>query len=207
MKLGLISDVHGDPVALELAWAHLTVLGAERVLCAGDLVGYGPFPDRVVEFFRRHEIPSVRGNHDRWAAERPPWKRDQYGGGTPTRETVKYLRTLPPNHVLDLAGKVAVIVHGSPSSDLEFIKPRTHPPDVLSYYLNFLDTDLFIFGHTHEPAWFRCERGLAVNPGSLVSTPVTHTSRTFALVDTETLGVTFHDVESGEDVSVDPWGG
>jgi putative phosphoesterase len=43
MKLGLVSDVHADPVALELAWAHLTVLGADRIVCAGDVVGYGPF--------------------------------------------------------------------------------------------------------------------------------------------------------------------
>ena len=70
MKLGVISDIHGDPVGLELAWSHLTVMGADRIVCAGDLVGYGPFPDRVVAFLREHQIPSVRGNHDRWALER-----------------------------------------------------------------------------------------------------------------------------------------
>ena len=70
MKLGLISDIHGDAVALELAWANLTVLGADRIVCAGDLVGYGPHPDRVVAFLAEHGIDSVRGNHDRWALER-----------------------------------------------------------------------------------------------------------------------------------------
>ncbi len=70
MKLGIISDIHGDACALELAWAHLTVLGVDRIVCAGDLVGYGPHPDRVIEFVREHAIDRVRGNHDRWAIER-----------------------------------------------------------------------------------------------------------------------------------------
>ncbi len=70
MKLGLISDIHGDMVALELAWAHLTVMGADRIVCAGDLVGYGPHPDKIVAFLLDHGVESVRGNHDRWAVER-----------------------------------------------------------------------------------------------------------------------------------------
>ena len=93
VKLGLISDIHGDPVALELAWAHLTVLGADRIVCAGDLVGYGPFPDRVVAFLQRaRDRRRVRGNHDRWALERGPGGRDEFGGGTPIAETLEYLQ-------------------------------------------------------------------------------------------------------------------
>ena len=83
MKLGLISDIHGDPIALELAWAHLTAMRVDRIVCAGDLVGYGPFPDRVVAFLQERQIPSVRGNHDRWALQRGPGVPDEFGGGTP----------------------------------------------------------------------------------------------------------------------------
>ena len=89
MKLGVISDLHGDPVGLELAWSHLTVMGADRIVCAGDLAGYGPFPDRVVAFLKEHEIPSVRGNHDRWALERGPGVRDEFGGGTPSADDAR----------------------------------------------------------------------------------------------------------------------
>jgi predicted phosphodiesterase len=68
-----------------------------------------------------------------------------------------------------------------------------------------LNADLLVVGHTHEPMWFRCEWGLVVNPGSVVSMPVVKTSRTFALVDTTSLSVTFHDVESGEVIPLEPW--
>ena len=205
MKLGLISDVHGDPIALELAWSHLTVLGADRIVCAGDLVGYGPFPDRVVSFLIEHEIASVRGNHDRWALARGPGARDEFGGGMPSRETLDYLRTRPFDLLVAQDRTIGVVVHGSPRSDMEFVTRRTHPRKVLRGYLLDLQCDWLVVGHTHQPMWFRCPDGLVVNPGSVVSMPVVDSSRTFALIDLDTLEPTFHDVESGRVVEVEPW--
>ena len=95
MKLGLISDIHGDPVALELAWAHLTLMGADRIVCAGDLVGYGPFPDRVAAFLQDHQVPAVRGNHDRWASSAARAAATSSAAARPATTTLAYLRTLP----------------------------------------------------------------------------------------------------------------
>ena len=132
MKLGLISDVHGDPVALELAWSHLTVMGADRIVCAGDLVGYGPFPDRVVSFMRERQVSSVRGNHDRWALERGAGSRDEFGGGTPGSDTLDYLRELPADLLVAHQTTIAVVVHGSPRSDMEFVTRQSHPAQRLT---------------------------------------------------------------------------
>jgi putative phosphoesterase len=205
MKLGVISDLHGDPVGLELAWSHLTVMGADRIVCAGDLAGYGPFPDRVVAFLREHEVRSVRGNHDRWALERGLGIRDEFGGGPPSAETLAYLDSLPAEMRLELDGSIAVF-HGSPRSDMEFVNRQSHPPDVLRSHLADLGCRLLIVGHTHRPMWFRCPAGLVVNPGSVVSIPRVDSSRTFAMVDLGTLEATFHDVESGDAVDVAVWG-
>ena len=125
LKLGLISDVHGDPLALELAWAHLTTLAADQIICAGDVVGYGPFPDRVVAFLKEHAIDCVRGNHDRWALERGLGEPDEFGGGTPSAETLEFLDPLPFYRLIADGSHIAVIVHGSPRGDMEFV---THEP-------------------------------------------------------------------------------
>ena len=98
-----------------------------------------------------------------------------------------------------------MVVHGSPRGDMEFVTRATHPPAVLRGYLTTLNVNLLVVGHTHEPMWYRCERGLVVNPGSVVSMPVVKTSRTFALVDLAGLTVSFHDVESGAVIAVEPW--
>jgi putative phosphoesterase len=205
MKLGLISDIHGDPVALELAWSHLTVMGADRIICAGDLVGYGPFPDRVVAFMRERQVSSVRGNHDRWAIERGTGVRDEFGGGTPSSETLDYLRDLPFDLLVAHKTTIGVVVHGSPRSDMEFVTRQSHRRRVLRQYLLDLNCELLVVGHTHLPMWFCCPDGLVVNPGSVVSAARIDSSRTFALVDLDILEVTFHDVESGETIDVEPW--
>jgi putative phosphoesterase len=205
VKLGLISDVHGDPVALELAWAHLTVLGAERIVCAGDVVGYGPRPDEVAAFLIEHQIPSVRGNHDRWALSRQLGERDEFGGGPVSAQTLEYLRTLDPHVVLEAGERIVVVVHGSPYSDMEYIQRQTHPPEVLRRLLRATRSDILVSGHTHEPMWYASEGKLVINPGSTVSMPVVRSSRTFAVVDTEELSVSFHDVESGQVVDLKPW--
>jgi putative phosphoesterase len=205
MKLGLISDIHGDPIALELAWSHLTLLGADRIICAGDLVGYGPFPDRVAAFMQKYAIASVRGNHDRWALERGPGAVDEFGGGTPAAETLDYLRTLPFDLLVAQDRTIGLVVHGSPQSDMEFLTRHNYPPNALRWYLRELECNFLAVGHTHRPMWYRCPDGLVLNPGSVVSMPVIDSSRTFALLDLDTLEPTFHDVESGQVIEVEPW--
>jgi putative phosphoesterase len=205
MKLGLISDIHGDMVALELAWAHLTVMGVDRIVCAGDLVGYGPHPDKVVAFLTEHGIDSVRGNHDRWAVERASGMTGvlgTFGGGMPSIETVEALKSLPAHLLVEDAPRVGVIVHGSPGDDMDFVTKSTHPPALLDRWLRDMNADLLVVGHTHKPMLYRSEHGLVINPGSVISAPVVSTSRTFALLDWEAMAVTFHDVESAGLVEV-----
>ena len=208
MRLGLISDIHGDSVALELAWAHLTVLGADRIICAGDLVGYGPHPDRVVAFLRDHAIDSVRGNHDRWAVERSdglPGVPSTFGGRMPSAESIEVLRALPPDLLIVDGPRVGLVVHGSPGDDLDFVNRKTHPPQRLDRYLGQTGVEWMLHGHTHRPMLCRTPHGLVINPGSVVSAPVVSTSRTFALLDCDAMDVTFYDVESGLPVPVKPW--
>ena len=208
MKLGLISDIHGDMVALELAWAHLTLMGVDRIVCAGDLVGYGPHPDKVVAFLVEHGIDSVRGNHDRWAVERAsglPGVPSTFGGGMPSAQSVETLQLLPPHRLVADGPRVGVIAHGSPGDDMEFVTRQTHPPALLDRWLAEMGANLLVVGHTHKPMLYRSGQGLVINPGSVVSAPVVSTSRTFAILDWEPMLVTFHDVESGERVEVKGW--
>ena len=134
-----------------------------------------------------------------------PACRDEFGGGTPSTETLDYLRELPFDLVVEHEKTIGVVVHGSPRSDMEFVTRQSHPPSVLRRYLLDLQCELLVVGHTHQPMWFRCADGLVVNPGSVVSAARIDSSRTFALVDLDILEVTFHDVESGEMIEVDPW--
>jgi putative phosphoesterase len=158
-----------------------------------------------VAFLNDKKIASVRGNHDRWAVERGPNQRDEFGGAGVSPATLESLATLPADRLIESGGRVVVVAHGSPRSDMEYVVKSTHGPAVLDTLLGELDADVLVVGHTHAPMWYRGPKGLVVNPGSVISMPVVRTSRTFAMLDVEALTVSFHDVESGRVLQVPHW--
>ena len=67
MKLAVLSDIHANLSALEAVLADACRRGAEKFLCLGDIVGYGPQPEECVRLIRRLSAVTVLGNHDAWA--------------------------------------------------------------------------------------------------------------------------------------------
>jgi len=153
-----------------------------RILCAGDLVGRGPEQNKVVACVRRHNIATVRGNHDEW-----------FSGIT--SENRSYLKNLP----LDWKGRVGnrrfYMCHGKPGNNMWGMY-RDHLSDTyLNMVLKSLRTDVLITGHTHMPLYMQVESGLLVNPGSLYTfESARHTSRTYVVLDLHDLN--FHLFES-----------
>jgi predicted phosphodiesterase len=64
MRYGVLADIHGNLPALRAAVARLQAEGVDRFLCAGDLVGYGPFPNECVELVAGLDAITIHGNHD-----------------------------------------------------------------------------------------------------------------------------------------------
>lgn len=64
MKYAIVSDIHANPAALGRVLADAEQCGVEQVVCAGDVVGYGPDPAGTIRILREREIPTVMGNHD-----------------------------------------------------------------------------------------------------------------------------------------------
>ena len=69
MLMAFVSDIHGNLPALEAAFADAKARGARQVVCAGDLTGYGPFPDEVCRFLEERRIPAIIGNYDQKVIE------------------------------------------------------------------------------------------------------------------------------------------
>lgn len=67
MKLGIFTDVHGDLLSLQKVLTALEALGADVLICLGDLVVHGQHPNAVVDLIRRLKISTVGGNHDHGA--------------------------------------------------------------------------------------------------------------------------------------------
>jgi predicted phosphodiesterase len=65
MKLGIITDIHNNLPALKAVISALTEAECEKIICAGDIIGIGPYPEETVQYIK--SIPNlivVRGNHE-----------------------------------------------------------------------------------------------------------------------------------------------
>ena len=155
MQIGIISDVHADYAALEDVLDRFAIHhSVDQILCAGDLVGRGPDPDRVVDLIRAHGIPVARGNHDEWL----------YGL---RQENRQYLRSLPLDWQAELAGMTVYMCHGKPGNNMWGMYRDHLSATYLKMVLRSLKADVLVTGHTHLPLHMKTEWGCLVNPGSL----------------------------------------
>nr|WP_283818400.1 metallophosphoesterase family protein [Bradyrhizobium diazoefficiens] len=71
MRLAVISDIHGNLVALEAVLADIKARGADRTVNLGDCVTSPLWPKETFQALQQLSLPTVRGNHDRWIEEFP----------------------------------------------------------------------------------------------------------------------------------------
>jgi putative phosphoesterase len=181
MKLAVISDIHGNLHALEAVWADLEHQVPDWVMCLGDLVGYGAFPNEVIDFVHERNLPVLMGNYDDGVGfdrddcgcvYKDPtdhvlgqqslfWTRERV---TPEHKT--YLQSLPFDHRETIARREVLFVHGSPRKINEYVY-EDRPASVFKNIARVASADVLFFGHTHLPYQKQVERTLFVNTGSV----------------------------------------
>jgi predicted phosphodiesterase len=159
----ILSDIHANHEALSAVLKHAKGR-YDRILCLGDLVGYGSDPNEIVEWAREITTTTggaagsariIRGNHDKAccgldsiddfnpaAQASSIWTAD-----TLTELNMEFLRELTAGP-FDAGG--FDLVHGAPSDEDEYILTTTDAADVRQ----FLRTGLTFFGHTHLQGGF-----------------------------------------------------
>jgi predicted phosphodiesterase len=166
LKIGLISDVHASLAPLREALTIFRREGVERILCAGDIAGYGTQLEATVAELRASGCQSVLGNHDLWWLERNADK-----GDGPEAD---YLRALPRVIDMTLAGRQLYMVHASPpDSLLDGIRLRDENGALIEAQaaswcdaLSSFAYDVLVVGHTHQVFAERLGQLLVINPGS-----------------------------------------
>lgn len=155
MRIGIISDIHGDYDTLMVTLDRLDHYHAvDHILCAGDLIGRGPAQDRVVEVVKERAIPTVRGNHDEWL-------------GDLNQANSAYLKYLPLDWEADIHGVHMYMCHGKPGNNMWGMYRDHLSKTYLNMVLRSLKTDVLVTGHTHVPLYMRVKAGVIINPGSL----------------------------------------
>lgn len=176
MRLAIISDIHGNALALDAVLADLASASPDAVVCLGDMVS-GPLdPAGTAERLIALGCTSVGGNHDRWLVAPEgagPDPVDRFARERLSDDQFAWLSALPATTVVD--GDVFVC-HGTPRSDVETWldnpfrdRVATLPDsDEVARHAEGLDFSLFLCGHTHVARSVRLRDGrMVVNPGAV----------------------------------------
>ncbi len=179
MRVGLISDIHGNLPALEAVLDHARQQGVEAIWNLGDSVGYGAEPDQVVRRLRKEGITSIRGNFDRRVLKIPRKKAKWRETKTPdlflaiywayenlTAPSREYLRSLQKEIMMRLGSTRLLLIHASPASRSERLTVET-PEARLQELLTEANAQIVCCGHSHEPFFRSVEGGFFINPGSV----------------------------------------
>jgi predicted phosphodiesterase len=152
MRLAILSDIHGNLEAFQAVLADIERQKTDRIVCLGDMIGYGPDPEKVIRSVQSLQCEAVLGNHEAAliSAKARSWMNFQARENSLqteqmlSEESVSYCRSLP--RFRDSGN--AWFVHGFPLDS------------ILAYLFNIPDkrieklfadspASLFFVGHTH----------------------------------------------------------
>jgi predicted phosphodiesterase len=181
MKLGIISDIHGNWPALEAV-----VRQAKKVdgfLCLGDIVNYGPHPVQCVEWVQKHVWSGwiVQGNHDRALGldEDPrcsePYREmaaamQAYTASQLNFQHKEYLASLPVSGNLLINDAKVVFFHAAPSDPLYAYVPKDDSRQWSDETVFAHHPDFLLVGHTHTAFVRQYGETTVINPGSVGQT-------------------------------------
>lgn len=179
MKVGILSDIHGNYDALISVVNEMREIGVEELVISGDLIGYYYRVDLVLELLSDWKWITCMGNHEliysKWqnsAYEDREIIKKKYGSAYEQADNLlnveqkKLLNNLshPVKH--EIEGYRFLICHGSPENINQYIYPDNS--NILEIFKNYKNEfDVIILGHTHFQAKWTLDSLNIINPGSV----------------------------------------
>lgn len=164
-QIAIFGDIHGNSSALNAVLDDIDSRGFKHLYCLGDLVGYGTFPNEVIETIRERDIPTIMGNYDQGVgnnsddcgcaykteiAKQLGQQSIAWTNANTTDENKVFLRGLCRQIRLEMGEKRVLLVHGSPRKINEYLY-QDRPDSSLERILDQANADVMVCGHTHLP--------------------------------------------------------
>jgi len=185
MKIAVLSDIHGNHIALRAVLDAAKKERVSRLFVLGDIVGYYYHPDKVLEMLKDWELDMVKGNHEVMllaTGEQAEDIKKQYGSGIEIAKKivdVKMLNNLLFTKDVEVDGLKFKLCHGSPWDFNKYVYPDS-PEDVRNRCKE-KDYDFVLIGHSHH-AFID---GKLVNSGSVGQSREQGGVADWVLIDTE----------------------
>ena len=187
MKYAIISDIHGNAIALRSALKLIDEENVAKIICLGDMVGIGTRSDDCVKLLKAYgdRFICVRGNHeDRFLFGVPEYihngrhkmtdedKRQEYWiRDHISPESKAFIETLEQELVIELEGHRVAVTHYPSREDMEYTKFLYYPSkeEFLELFKKY-NCDINLYGHTHASRVRKDDDMIFINPGTLGTT-------------------------------------
>lgn len=177
MKIALLSDIHGNHVALETVLDDIEKQQPDQLICLGDVATIGPEPKQVLATLQTLDCVFIQGNHD--AAVLNPQEADDYNIHPALHDNLNwvasqmephetsFLESFQFSYEIDLGmDKALLCFHASPQTNTDNILATT-PVTILDDLFKNTTADLMAGGHTHMQMLRKFHGRLLINPGSV----------------------------------------
>lgn len=187
----IFGDIHGNLPALEAVFQDIEARGLTNLYCLGDLVGYGTFPNEVVNLIRQRGIPTLMGNYDQGVGNNSDdcgcaYKTDvdrrrgelsiAWSNAHTSDDNKAFLRDLPAHIPVQMGDLQVLLVHGSPRKVNEYLF-EDRPDDYFERIMDAAQADVIVCGHTHLPYHKVLPSGRHVINAGSVGKPKDHDPR------------------------------
>lgn len=182
MKVGVISDIHSNIIALKAVIDFLTKQGCKSFICCGDIIGIGPYPEQTVTCIRQlPNLTVVAGNHEVYLKKylngeqaidkdisheeqmQKEWEYQRLSSSS-----IEFLCNLPIRSDILIKGKRVSIMHYALNENNDFIEITKNPSkEDLSMMFQKVKSDVIIFGHNHKQTIQKVDDSLFVDFGSV----------------------------------------
>jgi putative phosphoesterase len=174
-KIAIISDIHGNIVALEKVAADIQSRQVDCVFNLGDHISGPLYPKETLDFLMKQDWVQILGNHDSQLINQAPQQHglsDQYAFSFLNDTDLNWLRSLPANTMVD---DLFFLFHGTPTRDRTYLletvghgRARLATHTEIAQRLNEAVSPIMLCGHTHIPRIVETPQGiLIINPGSV----------------------------------------
>lgn len=180
MKIALISDIHGNAIALDHVLTDIHEKKVDKIYVLGDICYRGPEPKRSLELIQALQTEVIKGNADEWvvrgvlqgevpdkALEMMNLERDWTVSQLDSSD-LEYLEKLPSQIRLNIEGISINIFHATPVSLFEFVQPNIDDETIKAKLMSSIeDAQIYIYAHIHKP-YIRYTHGkIVINTGSV----------------------------------------
>jgi putative phosphoesterase len=177
MKVGVLSDIHGNYYALKQVLISASKNGVEKLLILGDIVGYYYSPEKVLELLGDWDYEFIRGNHEvflgkvRKGGVDIDYLQKKYGSGHKialenlTEDQLGFLLNAPDKKQIEIDNIKVLMCHGTNWDADFYLYPDTN--EEILRKSNVSGVDFVVVGHSHYSFVYQNTDSVLINVGSV----------------------------------------